>query len=235
MEELRRGFEKAKAENVKLQDNLDTQNKLWKIWIEKIDDKEVVAENKSTNVDPNQPSDDEVVLIEDDDQDKGDDTDDEITDEIFKRFMTNAAKTRFKRTSPTEEPVLIHGSTYKCTKCGFKANNNRVLGEHIKDVHGQRLTPVQNPSNQTILTSGKKKQFCHFWNNFKNCHFEAKNGRPCKFLHDRAPLCRFDGNCDRRMCMFTHKSQNMIFLSNPPKNAQYLIPQRGHWGPPPPG
>ena len=234
MEELRRGFEKAKAENIKLQDNLDTQNKLWKIWIEKMDDNVGVAENKSTKLDLNQPSDDEVLLIEDEDQDNVDDTGDEITDEIFKRFMINAAKTRFKRTSPTEEPVLSQSTIYKCTKCGFKANNNGKLGEHIKNVHGQRLTPVPVPSRQTIATSGKKRQFCHFWNNFKSCHFEAKNGRPCKFLHDKAPICRFDGNCDRKMCMFTHKSQNMNFLSNPPTHVQYPVPQRSQWGPPSP-
>ena len=166
MEELRRGFEKAKAENVKLQDNLDTQNKLWKVWIEKIDDKEVVAENKSTNVDPNQPSDDEVLLIEDEDQDNVDDTDDEITDEIFQRFMTNAAKTRFKRTSPTEEPVLAHGTTYKCTRCGFKASDNKVLGEHIRNVHDQRRAPVSVPSKQTIVTSGKKETILSFLEQF---------------------------------------------------------------------
>ena len=38
-EELKLGYEKIKSENIKLQDNLDTQNKLWKIWIQKFDDK----------------------------------------------------------------------------------------------------------------------------------------------------------------------------------------------------
>ena len=39
MEELRGGYEKAKAENIKVKDNIETQNKLWKIWLKKFEDK----------------------------------------------------------------------------------------------------------------------------------------------------------------------------------------------------
>ena len=35
LEELRVGYEKEKREKMKLQDNLETQNKLWKMWIQK--------------------------------------------------------------------------------------------------------------------------------------------------------------------------------------------------------
>ena len=223
-----------KAENVKLQDNLDTQNKLWKVWIEKIDNNAEGKTSNSKKVHLKEPSDEDVLLIEDENHDEVNDTEDEITEEIFKRFMINAAQTRFKRTSPAEEPVpvFVQNSKYNCAQSGFEANGNRKLNEHINNVHSQR--PRTATTKQNSVTPGKRKQFCHYWNNFGSCHFEAKNGRPCKFNHERAPLCRFDGKCDRKMCMFTHRTQNVNFLSNPPKNFQYAFPQRGQWGTPSP-
>ena len=127
-----------------------------------------------------------MVFIEDEEQDNTDDNDDEITDEIFKRFMRNAAKTRFKRTSPTEEPVLVHSTIDKCTKCGFKANDNGMLSEHIRNVHSRRSAPVHSGSpKQTITAPRKIKQYCHFWNNFRNCHFEENKPSFCS------------GSCDK--------------------------------------
>ena len=51
VEELRGGYEKAKSENIKLKDTIETQNKLWKIWLQKFEDK--VEEPKQSNNIPN--------------------------------------------------------------------------------------------------------------------------------------------------------------------------------------
>ena len=67
--ELREGYEKATADNIKLQDDLSTQNKLWKMWLEKCSDKEEkngskVAVEAAVNT---RSSGEEMLLIEDDD------------------------------------------------------------------------------------------------------------------------------------------------------------------------
>ena len=81
--------------------------------------------------------------------------------------------------------------------------------------------------NQNQRKSERKVQYCHYWNNFGNCTFESKNGRPCKFEHKSAPRCNFDGHFDRKFCMFAHNNQNMSFLANAPVNFQPNFRQGG--------
>ena len=82
-QELRIGYEKVKTENIKLQDNLDTQNKLWRIWIENFERNktEVSAEqNKSGD----NRVDEEVLLIEEEGIENT--IDDEETEAVFQRY-----------------------------------------------------------------------------------------------------------------------------------------------------
>ena len=82
-EELRIGYEKVKTENIKLQNNLDTQNKLWKIWIQNFENNkiEVDKEQKSDKKTGNNKEDDEIAIIEEEGIDN--DIDDEETELIF--------------------------------------------------------------------------------------------------------------------------------------------------------
>ena len=157
LEELRGGYEKTKAENIKLQDNLDTQNKLWKIWLLKFGDKAeeaVKTKDKTESIktkdkpedvqlkdkleekraddkpkeDKRSKEDDEILLLEDDDE----------VDEseiIFQNFLKSQKKRGFKRTSPTEQPESINAKNYACKKCTFKAKDDRKLEEHMKNAH----------------------------------------------------------------------------------------------------
>ena len=71
MEKLRNGYEQAKAENMKLKDNLETQNKLWEIWLQKFDQgqNQEVHITHSENSVLNVKTDDKVLLSEDEDID----------------------------------------------------------------------------------------------------------------------------------------------------------------------
>jgi hypothetical protein len=92
MEELRGGYKNAKAENIKLKDNIETQNKQCKIWLKKFEDKpeeatrnpnfehEKQTENKSQ---PNPSVDDEILLIEEDDAKQNDDGEEQDDTEII--------------------------------------------------------------------------------------------------------------------------------------------------------
>ena len=52
------------------------------------------------------------------------------------------------------------------------------------------------------------EKFCHFYSNFGKCNFEVETGAKCKFTHKKAPNCKFDGNCNRKKCMYSHYKQN---------------------------
>ena len=82
LEELRRGYQTPKSENSKLQDNLKTQNKLWKIWLYKFDANpaQVDSTPKSKHKSVKQTDDDEALLIEDDDNLEGNE---DVTDQMF--------------------------------------------------------------------------------------------------------------------------------------------------------
>ena len=216
-EELRNGYERMKKDNIKLQDSLDTQHKLWKVWLQKNDEshKEVVVKESSA-------SDDEILLIEDND------TADDDNEKIFQKFMENAKQSGFKRTTPSEQAEKVVKADFKCGKCNFIAKSEARLQEHLKNAHA--VTEV-NSKNKS------QKQYCHYWNNQENCNFESKNGRPCKFLHEKAPQCKFDGRCNRKRCMFSHQSRPFLDYNHSrmlpqvmPPFMNQMMPPQFQWG-----
>ena len=72
--------------------------------------------------------------------------------------------------------------------------------KNIADLH-------ENATNVS-LESSEKEKFCHFFSNYGYCKFEKDSGKKCKFAHKQAPLCKFDGRCNRKKCMFSHKQKN---------------------------
>ena len=211
-EELKNGFERMKKENIKFQDSLETQNKLWKIWLQKHEQSniyEVVTKESNSN-------DDEILLIEDDEEVTNTENDD--VEKIFQTYLKNSKQSGYRRTTPSQEAEKSAKSEFKCNDCGFKSETSQRLQEHVKNAHASSEKNRQN---------NKPKQFCHFWNNQGKCDFESKNGRPCKFLHEKAPKCKFDGHCNRKRCMFSHQ-QRPFLVTNPrrgqPQRQQNLSP-----------
>ena len=193
MEELRSAYEVEKTENIKLKDNVDTQNKLWKVWLESFDKRnETNTDNTESNpvVTDTEQSVPDTIIAE---NVSTEETEEDVTDIIFNKYMENMKNSGFKRTSPTTESISMK-------------------------------TTVQNVGQSQVSIQQKKKRYCHYWSNFGSCQFAANNGRPCKFLHEVAPTCNFDGSCERKMCMYTHRRQNVAFLAQPSLRAQ-LQPQ----------
>ena len=218
-EELKLGYEKVKSENIKLQDNLDTQNKLWKMWIQKFEDNPtqvITAETKKTGND--KLNNDEILLIEEDEI--NDNVEDEETETIFQNYLKSLKESGFRRTSPAEQAQTNRKRTLKCITCNFLAKDSNELKEHLKQKH-----PADKNKERREM-KGQKTQFCHYWNNYGSCSFESRNGRPCKFEHRIAPRCKFDGKCDRKFCMFVHKTQNMSFLLSAQPNFRHQGVQR---------
>ena len=192
---------------------------MWKIWIQKFeeDSTQNVTEQNKNNA--NNKEDDKIILIEEE-EDTNEDMDDEETEIIFQRYLKNLKESGFRRNNPAEEAVRYRNRTLKCITCNFIAKDNNQFQEHLRMKH------TAGTSNFS-RTKGQKTQYCHYWNNYGNCSFEFRNGRPCKFEHKVAPRCKYDGNCDRKFCMFVHKSQNMSFLLNAQPNIRNQRIQRG--------
>ena len=241
MAELRTKYDTEKAENIKLNDSLETQHKLWKVWLLKMEDKEVSpppVTERSTHIEPDkedepgeedEPSeeegnDEEVEII---DEKKDNSKEIEENDAIYQRFIQNK-KRGFKRTSPTTNSVPNNVQHLKCKECGYNANDEGSLNDHITRTH--KITRRSDAREQEGIKDNKGQKsilYCHFWNNFGSCKYEEKNGSPCKFAQKQAPRCNFDGKCTRKACMFSHKNQNTDFLGNsqrgfrpPPQQAQ---------------
>ena len=174
-----------------------------------------------------------------------DEVNDVDTDEIFQRFINNRSR-GFKRTSPATDSVPNNQNQQKafnCETCGYQAEGKSQLNDHITRVHkitrrAENRTQVprsqspQTKAPQSQVNNSKEQRrplYCHFWNNYGSCHFEGKNGRPCKFEHKTAPKCNFDGRCNRNACMFTHQKQNMDFLGDSNRGVRPPPPPPQPW------
>ena len=146
--------------------------------------------------------------------------DDEETEIIFQKYLKNLKESGFRRNNPAEEAESHRNRKLRCITCNFVAKDNTQFQEHLRLKHTAETRDISR-------RKGQKMQYCHYWNNYGNCSFESRNGRPCKFEHKVAPRCNFDGNCDRKFCMFVHKSQNMSFLLNAQPNFRNQRIQRG--------
>ena len=170
----------------------------------------------------NKPEDEEVDVeeVEIVSEEGGDHFD---ANEIFQRFVQNK-KRGFKRTSPNSGSVPNNIKEYKCEHCGYIAEDGNNLKDHIIRVHKITRRPTA-PEHLDERREPKQILYCHFWNNYGSCNYQEKTGRPCKFEHKQAPRCNFDGNCNRKACMFSHQNQNTDFLGRGQRSVRPPPPQ----------
>ena len=93
-----------------------------------------------------------------------------------------------------------------------------------------KRAPKRATNEDDVEENNEPDNFCHFYNNYRRCTFEENTGKQCKFVHRRAPVCDFDGQCGRSKCMFQHKNQSIgrdDFLGPKQKHFQ---PNRMNWG-----
>ena len=115
-----------------------------------------------------------------------------------------------------------------------KGLNPKPSSKPETNTHATNVNQAKNQSNSqqpsgpsqsipTVKNTGvtKRPQYCHFFSNYGHCNFEENTGRKCKFMHARAPMCKFGQACNRDKCMFTHKSvgSNRSQTRQPARNA----------------
>ena len=87
-EQIRTVYEQTKAENIKLKDNLDTQNKLWKIWLLKNEDVYSITDSIEDDIKAgNKNVTDEVIEVDDEIANEDNENEEDIPAIIFKKCM----------------------------------------------------------------------------------------------------------------------------------------------------
>ena len=142
----------------------------------------------------------------------------EDTEDLVATFVRNR-RNGFIRTNPAAPAQSKAANIAQAKKVSINENisyNPRTRANH----------PNNNSTN-------KSKRYCYYWNNIGSCSF-----RNCIFLHEVAPVCKYDGNCNRNKCMYVHKKQNKSFLSNQPAQPRSTAPKHrpssqrtGEWSP----
>ena len=209
LEEAHEGYRVAKTENEKLKEINETQHKLWKIFIDKFEKDNSEKEKISTR--ETEPED--TITIDETPED--DDIDDLVIESTYQEWLKDAKNRGFKRTSPSSpaEKVIkppqgtnVKGPRRQQKTFSEAASSSATTSPQSSPPSSQ---PSFQPSESRKSTSYTNTKYCHFWNNQGKCSYND-----CKFEHQDAPFCLFDGNCSRPKCMFRHKKQNMNFLSN---------------------
>ena len=124
------------------------------------------------------------------------DVDDADGAQYSEQLITNRLR-GFRRTTPSTEAEKQKGDRNRSVSFASIVNDGRA-----------NSAPSSEPQSSQPL---RGKLFCHFFNNSRNC----PHGNGCKFLHDKAPICRFDLHCSKQRCMFQHPQEKAFLERNP--------------------
>ena len=186
-------FRVAKAENEKLKEVNEVQHKLWKIFVDKFEKGEKSNDTRPGN-NPDKKAGSSAPKSNDDEEIVIEDEEDIDLESSYEEWLKDTRRRGFKRTTPTSNPEKNDG------------NGNGFGGKKTKKTFDRTESNQDEPTRTDFI------KYCHNWNNYGKCTFEN-----CRFVHENAPLCKFDGDCKRQKCMFSHKKQNMHFLASKSK------------------
>ena len=194
----------AKTENEKLKEVNDIQHKLWKIFVNKFEKDE--SRKNAKQADPNPANEGAaaatpppVNVEEEEVSDVADDISEIDLETTYDEWLRDTRNRGFKRTSPANVAEFNRRNQERFEQGRRRTNRRR----------SENLPSSDPPSGDGAGGNQEQAKYCHNWNNLGKCTFEN-----CAFLHQPAPVCKFDGDCRRKKCMFSHVKQNMHFLSN---------------------
>ena len=234
LEEINEKLRVITTENEKLKEVNETQHKLWKIFVENEENRKtgnMVGDTSRQEVSKQAPTINDIKILEDDEEPE------EIqTEAAYQEWLKDLRGRGFKRSNPASpaERIVSNGKPKKsyleAAMTGSRNVRPPTLGQQSCPPAGpppsSSTSPPCPPSPTTHQRSGPENRnntrYCHNWNNLGRCDYDK-----CKFAHENAPVCNFDGTCRRKKCMFSHKKQNMHFLSQnykPPLNPWSTMP-----------
>jgi hypothetical protein len=102
-----------------------------------------------------------------------------------------------------------HQKKIECDVCAIRFDSNIDLEEHLKTHENPKCFQCDICEKEFYLKLRLRKhkegheknlRYCHFFNNSEVCPYE-ENG--CMFLHSVSPECKFNVNCDNKLCLDT--------------------------------
>ena len=93
------------------------------------------------------------------------------------------------------------------------SNGTETVPSQVREQARVSIPPPSRISEDDTRT-GTSRQYCHFYVNTGKCSYEERTGLKCKYLHQKAPMCRFGLNCNKMRCMFSHPKVNEGQVNN---------------------
>ena len=179
-----------KVENAKLKEINETQHKLCKIFLEKFEKEEASKkkDDKPEAINKSQNDGTNAASNEAPDNDNEDDVDEDIDlEDSYQEWLKDARGRGFKRTTPSAPSENNREPEGRKETGNKKVPEGRTEQVNKNDANGGS----DQVRNETEINRSEPK-FCHFWNNMGKCTYVN-----CKFLHQSAPTCKWDGDCRR--------------------------------------
>ena len=110
----------------------------------------------------------------------------------------------------SEHIKKTHPKMYNCKMCEENFNESWRLEVHMKS--HKEISPlkcnicekdfyVKWRMEKHRASHSEQTKFCHYYNNGKNCPYEAVG---CRFKHEVSDQCRFDNKCRFKLCQYKH-------------------------------
>ena len=107
--------------------------------------------------------------------------------------------------------VEIHEKKVNCKTCDKVFSENCQLEVHIKTMHQENGYKCDQCDKTFVLKwrlmkhhqnhSTENLKCCHYFNNNKECPFEALG---CMFAHEPSDMCRYNKSCQNKLCSYQH-------------------------------
>ena len=184
-------YRQVKAENEELREKVDILFKLGRSYINKKEACKEITENEKTK---NNKEEDEVTECLDNEE--------ETVEEL--QAWTQNKMRGFKRVSPSADPILKSNASSSQQSSGSLGSRRAHLPRPPAPAapSSPSQTSLGTPPPPTLRS--ERKQYCHYYVNQGTCFYEDKTGNKCKFVHEKAPLCRNGLSCTRSKCMYSH-------------------------------
>ena len=118
--------------------------------------------------------------------------------------------------------MSIGPQVFKCDQCTKEFNEEWKMKAHTKKHKRYQCEQCEKTfeyldikKKYVLIYHENNKLYCHFFNNGKTCPYAER----CVFMHEASKFCRYDGMCERELCMFKHrkeesKSENIFSSDN---------------------
>ena len=136
-----------------------------------------------------------------------------------KRVQERVLCSKCEDTFATKKMLMDHIKAHHfrdiiCSDCDLTFDEQWKLEKHLSTEHGKEKTFDCDHCDKSFYTKWRLRKhvrshdddnmkFCHYFNNSKKCPYEEFG---CRFRHAQSAQCKFENNCENRLCQFRHQN-----------------------------